>query len=119
MKQPESALQTHTQPQYSIYVYYYPQDMKDRCTDWERVDVTGCLKKASDEADRLFQSGEYRKVEIKKRSFHLRYQCTTDEVCKAFYSKKRLSHRSKIMALFGFSCFVGIGVVSLPFLSGF
>ena len=105
--------------EFSVYVYHYPEDIEPRHTDWEKVAVTTCIQEAVNQAQALFDTKEYKKVEIKKKYFDQRYSRVIDATYKVFQNKKRASHRSGIMALFGLSCIVGLGVVALPFIGNF
>ena len=119
MKQLSSASAGIPDTEYSIYVYHYPEDIEDRCTDWEKIAVTGCVQEAANKAQTLFDSHDFRKVEIKKKYFDTKYRRVIDATYKVLQDKKRVSRRSGIMALFGFSCFAGIGVIALPFIAVF
>lgn len=119
MKQPQPASVGVSEIEFSVYVYHYPEDIEDKHTDWEKMAVTGDLADATDKAEILYNSREFKKVEIKKKYYDARYQRIMDKTHKVFQDKKRMSRRSGIMALFGFSCFAGLAVVALPFIGTF
>lgn len=120
MKQSSSASAGILETEFSIYVYHYPEDIEDRHADWEKVAVTDCIQEAANKAQSLYDSHNFKKVEIKKKYFDSKYQRVVDATYKVLQDKKkRASHRSGIMALFGFSCFSGLTVIALPFIAGF
>ncbi len=106
-------------PEFSIYVYHHEFNIEDGFTDWERVSKTTCLQDAFHQAQLLFDSDDFKKVEIKKKYFDPKYQRLIDTPCKVYQDRQKISRRSKIIALFSFSCICGLGVVALPFLAGF
>ena len=120
MKQSTPASAGISETEFSIYVYHYPEDIEARHTDWEKVAVTNCIQEAVNKAQSLYDSREFKKVEIKKKYFDPKYQRVIDATYKVLQDrKKRVSRRSGIMALFGFSCFAGLTVIALPFIGLF
>ncbi len=117
MKQSSSASAGIPETEFSIYVYHYPEDIEDGHTDWEKVAVTDCIQEAANKAQSLYDSRDFKKVEIKKKYFDLKYQRVVDATYKVLQDKKRVSRRSGVMALFGFSCFAGLTVIALPFIT--
>lgn len=119
MKQSSSASAGIPETEYSIYVYHYPEDIEGGHSDWEKVAVTDCIQEAANKAQALYDSRTFKKVEIKKKYFDAKYQRVVDATYKVLQDKKRVSRRSGVMALFGFSCFSGLTVIALPFIAGF
>jgi len=115
----QGAASTSTfETEFSVYVYNYADDIEDGHTDWKMMNVFHCVQEAVNQAQKLHDSREFKKVEIKKKFFDEKYGRLMDKTYKVFQNEKRMSRRSGIMALFGFSCFAGMGVVALPFLFG-
>ena len=119
MKQPWPASVSVSEPEFSVYVYHYPEDIEQGHTDWEKMAVTTCIQVAVNQAQSLFDTRDFKKVEIKKKYFDTKYERVIDATYKVFQEKKRVSRRSGIMALFGFSCIFGLSVIALPFITSF
>lgn len=119
MRQPWPKSIGISEPEFSIYVYHYACDIEEGHTDWEKIAVTPCIQDAVNQAQNLFDTSEFKKVEIKKKYYDTKYQRVVDATYKVFQNKKRISHRSGIMALFGLSCIAGLSVIALPFFAGF
>jgi len=105
--------------EYSVYVYHYPNDIEDGHTDWEMVLACDCVQAAINQAQSLHDSDNFKKIEVKKKHFHPRYNRIVDETYKVFQNKKRPSRRSSVMALLGLSCFAGFGLLAFPFFGSF
>ena len=119
MKQPWSASFNASEIEFSIYVYHYPEDIEAGYTDWEKMAETSCVQEAVNQAQAYFDTRDFKKVEIKKKYFDEKYKRTIDATYKVFQDKKRLSRRSGIFSLFGFSCIAGLAVIALPFIGLF
>jgi len=119
MKQPWPASSNIATPEFSIYVYHYPEDIEDGHTDWEKIADTLCVQDAVNQAQKLYDSREYKKIEIKKKFFDGKYGRVVDATYKVLQDKKSVSRRSGIFSLFGFSCIAGLAVIALPFIGLF
>lgn len=108
-----------SEPEYSIYVYHYACDIEEGYTDWEKIGVTSCIQDAVNQAQNLFDTSDFKKVEIKKKFYDTKYQRVVDATYKVFQDKKRVSRRSGIFTLFGISCIAGLSVIALPFIGSF
>ena len=58
---------SYAQPEYSVYIYHRPENQHEGQNDWEMRTITPDLNMALDEAETLYQSQSYRKVEVKQR----------------------------------------------------
>jgi len=105
--------------EYSVYVYLYPEDIESGYTDWEMRAVTGSIDDAVQQAQALFDTRDFKKVEVKKKYFDIKYSRVVDATFKVFQDKRRASRRSSVMALLGLSCFVCLGLILVPFIGGF
>lgn len=105
--------------EYSVYVYHYADDIEDGYTDWEMKSATYDEKDAMDQAQSLYNSREFKKVEVKKKYFDEKFGRMIDATYKVFQHKRRASRRSSVMALLGLSCFVGFGLLAYPFIGNF
>jgi len=105
--------------EYSVYVYHYADDIEDGYTDWEMKAATLDVQEAVDQAQSLYNTREFKKVEVKKKYFDAKFGRVIDATHKVFQNKRRASRRSSVMALLGLSCFVGIGLIAVPFIGRF
>lgn len=64
-------------PEYSVYIYHHPENQHEGQNDWEMRTMTPDLNAAMDEAESLYQSQSFRKVEVKQRIIDPK----TDNVC--------------------------------------
>ena len=113
------AMKSVPETEYSVYVYFYAQDIENGHTDWEMKAMTSSADEAIDKAQELFNTRNFKKVEIKKKYFDTRYGRVVDSIYKVFQDKKRTSRRASVMALLGLSCFVCLGLVFVPFVGQF
>jgi len=56
-------------PEYSIYVFERPQAAHEPAKKWHRHSILKDRHHALLEAETLFQSGQYHKIEVKEKSF--------------------------------------------------
>jgi hypothetical protein len=64
---------TSTPPtEYTIYAYNFFENEKMGCNKWQRLSSVNKENEARMQAERLFQSQLYQKIEIKKKSFDSR-----------------------------------------------
>ena len=76
------------QPEYSIYIYHHPENQHEGHNDWEMRSTTFDLNAALDEAEALFGSQGYRKVEVKQRLFDPKSDVVRDFTLKVFGQEK-------------------------------
>jgi len=72
------------QPEYSIYIYHRPENQHEGQNDWEMRTITPDLNAAMDEAESLYQSQGYRKVEVKQRVVDPKTEQARDYTLKVF-----------------------------------
>lgn len=108
------ASQSIPEAEYSVYVYLFPEDIGSGHTDWEMRQVTGNINDAVTEAQKLFNTRNFKKVEVKKKYFDTRYSRVVDATCKVFQERKRASRRFSVMFLLGLSCLVCMGLLAIP-----
>ncbi len=75
-------------PEYSIYIYHHPSNHLEGWNDWEKRSVTQDLKEAMQEAESLFASQEFEKVEIKEKRFDARKDHLVDRTLKIYEDYK-------------------------------
>jgi hypothetical protein len=73
-----------SQPEYTVYIYHHPENQIEGQGDWEMRSVNYDLRTAISEADRLFKSRNFKKVEIKQRIRDPRTRSVTDQTLKIF-----------------------------------
>ena len=74
MALPENKIETPSIPktEYSVYVYRHPLHREEDQNDWERKSTTVNIRKAMKYAEKFIGSGDYQKVEVKKKYFDSR-----------------------------------------------
>lgn len=55
--------------EYSVYVYHHPVNKKEGQNDWEMLDQTTNMDEAMKMAEGYQESGDYQKIEVKKKYF--------------------------------------------------
>ncbi len=95
----ESKVHSHqkTQPEYSVYIYHHAHNYLEGWNDWEKRTVTKDLNKALDEAESLFATQEFEKVEVKQKVFDSRRNHAVDVTLKIYdvHRKNRLRRMFK------------------------
>ncbi|MFK7839411.1 MAG: hypothetical protein AB8B83_03695 [Bdellovibrionales bacterium] len=119
MNQDVLASRIISETEYSIYVYLYPEDIENGHSDWEMKSVTTDVNDALHEAQSLFNSSHYKKVEVKRKYFDPKYNRLIDATFKVFQKHKRQSRRAKVLALLGLSSLACLGLVVVPFIGTF
>jgi len=71
-------------PAYAVYIYHYPENHMEGQNDWEMRTLTADLKTALKDAQSLYDSRGYRRVEVKKRVHDSKYAHTRDTTLKVF-----------------------------------
>ncbi len=79
---------SQVKPEYSVYVYHYPDDIEDGHSDWEKKQVTRSKIRAMSVARKLHDSASFRKVEVKRKAFENRYDCMIDRTFKVYQSPR-------------------------------
>lgn len=79
---------SHPKPEYSIYVYRYPDDVEAGQSDWEKKNVTRNKIRALSVAKKLHGSAAYKRVEVKRKSFETRYERMIDRTFKVYEAGK-------------------------------
>lgn len=74
MALPEKTIEIPLIPktEYSVYVYRHPLHCEEDRNDWERKSTTVNIRKAMKYAEKFISSGDYQKVEVKKKYFDSR-----------------------------------------------
>ncbi len=88
MAQALAKADTSTQPEYSIYIYHRPENQHEGQNDWEMRTITPDLNAAMDEAESLYQSQGYRKVEVKQRVVDPKTEVARDYTLKVFATER-------------------------------
>ncbi|NCC20980.1 MAG: hypothetical protein EOM26_00790 [Alphaproteobacteria bacterium] len=101
--------------EYSIYLYELPNG-KGRKNQWEKHSTTEDMDAALREAEKLFQSGQYKKVEVKKKYEEEKTGRKIDMTLRVFEAKEK---RDYSLVLFILLAIVGgVGAFALTFLLG-
>jgi len=75
---------TSLQPEYSVYIYHRPENQHEGQNDWEMRTITPDINIALDEAESLYDSQSYRKVEVKQRVIDPKTEKVCDYTLKVF-----------------------------------
>jgi len=70
--------------EYSVYIYHHPQNQCEGQNDWEMRTSTSDLNTALDEAEALYRSNSFRKVEVKQRVVNSKTRQVKDYTLKIF-----------------------------------
>lgn len=89
-------------PEYSIYVYHHAESRKDGQNDWEKKRTTTDFARALDEARKLGVTGEYKKIELKKKYYDSRADCNLETTLQSFGVKPE--KRGAILVTLGVIC---------------
>lgn len=107
--------------EYAVYIYHRPENQIEGQSDWEMRSVSRDLKAAMSEAQRLYQSENFQKVEIKQRVLDPRTQVTSDMTLKVLEPGERLE-RLMLCLLCGLVLCFGlsvVGAIGYAFRAGF
>ncbi len=114
----EANRKDNSQPiEYSIYTYDFPQG-EDRKNSWEKQLTTEDMDEAIKKAEGFFGSGDYLKVEVKKKYFEEKTGRTIDMTLRMFESREKKDYSLYIfivlalvagIAAFGLTFFIGGG----------
>lgn len=99
-----------TSPEYSVYIYHRPENQHEGQNDWEMRTITPDLKFALDEAEALYESKGYRKVEVKQRVVDYKTDKIHDHTLKIFSS-----HKKTVFVEFWF-CALGLSLIGVGIL---
>lgn len=112
MPQAFAKAQTLIEPEYSVYIYHRPENQHEGQNDWEMRTSTLDLNVALDEAESLYESQSFRKVEVKQRIVDPKTEQVRDYTLKVFANDKDAMRLHLWFAAF---CvlFVSMGMVAL------
>ncbi|MCB1720708.1 MAG: hypothetical protein H6860_06100 [Rhodospirillales bacterium] len=92
------------EPAYAVYIYHYPENQMEGQNDWEMRTLTSDLKTALQDAQSLYKSCGYRRVEVKKRVHDSKSARTRDTIFKVFdcdSGKEIFKRRCALAVVFG------------------
>ncbi len=69
---------------YSIYIFHRPAHQNDNHITWEKRHTTSSMRVAYRKAEKLFNSNEYERVEIKKIFFDTKHARKIDKTLKIY-----------------------------------
>jgi hypothetical protein len=70
--------------EYSVYIFHRQAHLNDNHITWEKRHTTSNIHRAYKQAENLFNSDAYEKVEIKRKFFDARAKCRIDQTLKIF-----------------------------------
>lgn len=75
--------------EYSIVVHNHPKNIKDGASETEKLDTMTNMEEAFKKAEGLAASGDYQKVEVKKKYFEEKTQRNLDMTLKVFENRQK------------------------------
>ena len=92
-------------PEYSIYVYHNAETRKEGQNDWEKKDTTTDFLKALRDARKLNTTGEYQKIEVKKKYYDSRIERSFETTLKSFEKNPaRIDIDTPALLIFALAC---------------
>jgi hypothetical protein len=85
--------------EYSVYIYHYPAWKEADIHNWERKNTTTDKSEAIREAQELYASRDFQKVEVKKKFFHSRHQCMIDQTLRVYGEGAEASLKPAVFAI--------------------
>lgn len=92
-----------TQIEYNIYSYSNDDSPRAR---WQKCGSADKAESAIIHAERLFRSGQFKKVEVKQKYFDSKSRRNIDQTWKVFESRKKIKLSSKSVLFAGISAIV-------------
>lgn len=99
--------------EYSIYTFDMPSGKQKGESKWQKHSTLDDMIKAMVEAQNLYDSEKYQKIEVKKKFFDQKKNRTVDMTLKV-YERTQKKDYSTIIAI-GFALFCGIGAFAASF----
>jgi hypothetical protein len=96
--------------EYAVYIYHYPARKEADIHNWERKNTTTNKTEAIREAEELYASRDFQKVEVKKKFFDPRYKCTIDQTLRVYGEGAEASLQPAVFVILLFSCLSAAGV---------
>ena len=90
--------------QYSIYIHYDSSLQMENRKGWEKTLTTSSIDEALDKAKILYDSGKYKKIEVKKKVFDPKNQRPIDFTLKIFEDNPRVTANVKPCIIIGVLC---------------
>ena len=98
---------------YSIYTFAHENCSSDGVCGWTKHSSVLDLNGAMDEADNLFSSGKYRKVEVKKKYFDRKKDRNIDVTLKVFEGKRKGKKRECFVIALALAFFVSMAIYTM------
>ena len=108
--------QHNAQPEYSVYIYHHPENQLEGWNDWEMRKVTSDLSEALDEAKLLFESDEFEKVEVKRKSFDAHNGSVKDMTLKVYEHCKTAEGLQSLKTVLACACVLGGALAAVKIL---
>lgn len=91
-------------PEYSVYVFHRHAAEKESANDWEKKRVTTNALRAYKVAEKLRASGQYRKIEVKRKYFDSRNNKPREMTVRLYQGEKKKHSRIKDAAILSAAC---------------
>ena len=101
------------QIEYSIYTFDMPKPKQKGQTKWQKHATLDDMIKAMAQAQSLYESEKFQKIEVKKKFFDQKKNRTVDMTLKVFECTPKKDHSTAIAI--GFALFCGVGAFAASF----
>ncbi len=118
---PAAAKEKEDAIEYSIYAYHHPANKKEGQNDWEMIHQTTNMEEAMKKAEALHESGDYHKVEVKKKYFDEKNNRKIDMTLKLYEGSAKQPIGTGILVALALACGVaafGFTLLASMFLNG-
>lgn len=102
------------QIEYSIYTFDMPKAGQKGESKWQKHTTLDDMIKAMVEAQALYESEKYQKIEVKKKFFDQKKNRVVDMTLKVFERDVKKDHSTMIAIIFAVIC--GVGAFAASFL---
>jgi hypothetical protein len=106
-------IQTYDDIEYAIYTFDYDYSSQNLPMRWKKYETLMDLSKAIKKAERLYNSGNYIKVEVKQKHFDFKRKRKIDKLLRVFEDNKEQHLDS--LAILGFALLCGIVAFGLVY----
>lgn len=101
------------QIEYSIYTFDMPSDKQKGQSKWQKHSTLDDMARAMAEAQNLYESAKFQKIEVKQKFFDQKKNRTVDMTLKVYERAVKKDHSTAIAI--GFALFCGVGAFLASF----
>lgn len=93
----------HPIPEFAIYTFSIDED-QETARHWRRHDSTPDMDHALAQAQALYNTGRYERIEVRRRAFDMRVNRMTDSILRRYEDEKFLNFSMMVVLLFAAIC---------------